>query len=184
MTDDRPSGTIRVSRKERHIAASPVRETQYRNSLAFASSTTQARPSFRLTPVMALHRKMCQRCVRISSSFNACREKRDSGQYNVRSMVDRNWTSKGQQYRATLRFSPAESRLRPCIPGHPSCLQRPANWPRRVSELTLATPFVTEQHQDVRTSSWSSPCSSSRQSSMRSRSVASTTQMRASVLSK
>lgn len=33
---------------------------QYRNSLAFASSTTQANPSSRFSPVMALHRRTCQ----------------------------------------------------------------------------------------------------------------------------
>ena len=39
------------------------RRHQYKKSLALASSTTQARPSRRFAPVMALHRSTCQRCV-------------------------------------------------------------------------------------------------------------------------
>ncbi len=44
---------------------------QYRNSLAFASSTTHNRPSLRFSPVIALHRRMFHRWVRISSSRRA-----------------------------------------------------------------------------------------------------------------
>lgn len=46
---------------------------QKRKRRALASSTTQARPSLRFSPVIALHRKICHRCVRISSSCNACK---------------------------------------------------------------------------------------------------------------
>lgn len=40
----------------------------------------------------------------------------------------------GQKARVILRYTPAESRRRPCIPGHQSCSQRPASWLPRVSK--------------------------------------------------
>ena len=46
-------------------------QVQYRKRRALASSTTQAKPSLRFSPVMALHRRMFHRCVRISSSRRA-----------------------------------------------------------------------------------------------------------------
>jgi len=52
-------------------AASVPAQTQYRNRRALASSTTQANPSLRFSPVIALHRRMFHRCVRIASSWSA-----------------------------------------------------------------------------------------------------------------
>ncbi len=49
---------------------------QYKKRRALASSTTQAKPSFRFVPVMALHRRMFHRCVRISSSRRAWQAQR------------------------------------------------------------------------------------------------------------
>lgn len=46
-------------------------QVQYRKRRALASSTTQAKPSLRFSPVMALHRRMFHLCVRISSSLRA-----------------------------------------------------------------------------------------------------------------
>lgn len=43
---------------------------QYRNNLSLASWTTQARPSWRFAPVMALHRIMCHLWLLIEASSN------------------------------------------------------------------------------------------------------------------
>ena len=63
-------------RKDGKIAANraPRLDSQYKNSLSFASCTTQAKPSCRCSPVIALHRRMVHLCVLIASSCSPWRD--------------------------------------------------------------------------------------------------------------
>lgn len=114
----RPKRSSSASTKERKgpAHACKLKCSQYRNNRFLASSTTHASPSFRFLPVMALHLKICHRCVRIDSSSRA-------------------WVCLMSAYYLVRRSGPQPGRdsrikspFRPCIPPHQSCLQRQADW--------------------------------------------------------
>ena len=142
---------------------------QKRKRRALASSTTQARPSLRFSPVMALHRKICQRCVRISSSCNACKLLLAPDAAVAVWCVQTFEMSSPVMHPLTSVLFANTSRLAPESRFSPFCQLRPSVRKREAIGLT---------------SSWRRPCSSSLQSWMRKRSVASTTHIRASVFSK
>ncbi len=152
----------------------PNRCNQYRNRRALASSTTQAKPSLRFSPVMALHRRMFHVCVRISSNRSPWGW-----------LVCQPWSGMVSRVSIFWPNQPLRARPQSCTQRRPSCLQTPTDSPLKVAFRVRQRPLHAQPRvNQMLTSSCRRPCSSSLQSSMRSLSVASTTQIRASVFSK
>lgn len=175
-SSDRPNCCRRLKR-----VPPVVIKSQYKNSRAFASSTTHASPSLRFSPVIALHRNIFHWCVLISASRRPCMISPSSMQPATSDLLAN-----------TRRLAPASRCMSPdkdddfvsikCMHGRKNTNQKYNR--KRGGRRGMIGRNTTPCGMHVRTSSCSSPCSSSRQSSILRRSVTSTTHIRASVFSK
>lgn len=191
VTDDRPSGTVRVSGQRR------LRQTgrpQCRRPVSRGTGALWRPPRPKPGPPSGW-RPSWHCIVRCASGgcgsraasvpFHGC----VSATYKTKEERKKKERRKKGKKRRGRRNAPPRSHRRPCSPARLSCWQRRAGSHRRVSAASVSNSAAARASDEAGggpppTSSWSSPCSAARQSSMRSRSVASTTQTSASVRSK